>query len=55
METNLTDDEVVLEFLKFQIVDLENELQHRQRAHKLYLQRKYLVLKDAGRLGNAER
>ncbi len=54
METDLTDDEVVLEFLKFKIVDLENELYHRRRAHTLYLQRQYLVLMVNKRLGTSE-
>ena len=55
MGTDLTDEEVVLEFLKFRIIDLEDELKGRQRSHRLYLQRQFLVLKDSGRLGESER
>ncbi len=54
MAANLTNEEVVLEFLKFRIVDLEDELKSRQRAHKLYLQRQFLVLKDNDLLGESE-
>ena len=54
MGTDLTDEEVVLEFLKFRIVDLEDELKSRERAHKLYLQRQFLVLKDNDLLGTSE-
>ena len=55
MATNKRNEElVILDILKVHIVALEAELVQRELTHKLYLQRKYVILRDAGLLGTSE-